>query len=372
MKRSIIVAAAVVLALAASLWSQEPAKEWKIRVKANSAEIHRSRDTTSPVIAWSPKGSEFKSSLYDGEWYMITVATGQGGQVLPGYISRFDVDVIEEKTEKTPGYFDESVDAFKGGRLTIKLTGGWGLFGSGDFDPAAKGMFNKCLDLTSSLGYTIQSTDLKSFTAGPEGGADLIFRMSPTFSIGVGGSYLKAKADSSIHFAESSLYFQTLWNTPAVTAYSFRVEAYYDIPLRPWLGLSLHGGPAFFHASYSYSRDYFTSTFEDEDYQSATGNTLGLHGGVSLAVSLNSQVAFIVEARARYARFTNLTGSEKTMYTVTTTDTVETTGSLYNITGEKYARIAVLTDAAAAGLNAQKAVFDFSGVSLLGGVLIRF
>jgi len=372
MKRSVIVAAAVILTLAAALWSQEPAKEWKIRVTARSAEVHRDRDTKSPVIAWSPQGAEFKSSLYDGEWYMITVATSQGGMVVPGYISRFDVQVVEEKTEKVPGYFDASADAFKGGGLTIKLAGGWCLFGSGDFDAGAKGMFNKYVDLTRGYGYTIQTTDVKSFTAGPEGAADLIYRMSPAFSIGFGGSYVKATAGSALHFLDDIGNSQTMWNTPAAEVYSFHVEAYYDVALAPWLGLTIHGGPAYYHVNYSFSRDYLTTNFEDEYYQTATGSTLGLQAGVGLAISINSQVAFFVEARGRYARFASLTGSDEAMYTLMTTDTVQTAGSIYNITGEKYARLAVLTDAAATSAGAQKAVFDFSGVSLMGGLLIRF
>jgi hypothetical protein len=377
MKRSLIVAAAVVLALTASLWSQEMAKEWKLRVNVKSAAVYRERTAKSPVIAWSPQGTELKSTYYDGEWYMIHVATGQGGMVLPGYISRFDVVIVEEKTEKGPDYFEQSPDAFKGVGLTVKLAGGFNFFGSGDIDPGAKGMFDQYADIAAGSGYTIMGNNPKSFNSGPEGGADIVFRMGPKFSIGVGGSFIKAKADSSLRFAENSLNFQTMWNRPAVTAYYFRVEAYYNIPLLPWLGLTLHGGPAFFHADYTYSRDYETTLVEDNYSQQAKGNTLGLHGGLGLAVSLNARVAIVLEARGRYARFTDLQGSEKLMYSTISTFTIitENTGSLYAIGGQKYARLAVLSDAAAAGMSSAKpvkAVFDFSGISLVGGINIRF
>ena len=303
---------------------------------------------------------------------MITVAMSQGGTVVPGYISRFYVQVVEEQTEKVPGYFDESSEGYKGAGFTIKLSGGWSLFGSGDIDAGAQGMYNKYVDLTRSYGFTIQSSQPKSFTHGPEGSLDLIFRVSPAFSIGVGGSYINAKAESALYFLDDYGNSQTMWNTPAVDILSVRVEAYYSLALAPWLGLSLHGGPAFYHVSYSFSRDYLTTNWEDEYYETAAGSTLGLHGGASLALSINSQIALFAEVQVRYARFGTLSGSDKSMYTLMTTDTVETSGTLYNITGESYARLAVLSDATASSKGYQKAVFDYSGVTLGGGLMIRF
>jgi hypothetical protein len=374
MKKTIGAALAVflVLGLASGLRGQDITKQYKLRVRVDSAAVHRDGDSKSPTLTWTLKGTEFITTIYDGEWYLIHVATGQGGMVMPGYISRFDVDVVEEKVEKGPDFFDQSPDAFKGLGLSVKLAGGMSFFGGGDIDAGARGAYDRYLALAQGSGYTIRSTNPKSFTKGPEGGVDLILGLSPKFGIGVGGSYIKTQATSTFQFAENNINYQTFWDTPAIKAFYFRVEAYYNIALSPRLGLSLHGGPAFFHVSYNYDRTYDTTKVEDDLLQAATGSTLGLHGGVSLAFSINSRVAFVVDVRGRYARFTDLQGSENLSYTETITTVTNQTGSVYLINNEANKRLAVLPDAAAAAIGATKAVMDLSGIILQAGLVIRF
>ena len=353
---------------------QEVSKEWKLRVTAKSAGIHREQDTKSPVIGWVAQGKELTSTVYDGEWYMITIRTGEGGMVLPGYISRFDVQVIEEKVDKGPDFWDASAESARRKGLTLKISGGYSLFSGGDIDAGAMGMFNQASATATASGFTTIKNDPKAFHAGPEGGVDLIYRLGPRFGIGLGGSYLNAKGESSLQFAENNVNYQTMWNVPALKAYGVRLEAYYNASLLPWLGLTAHGGPAYYHADYNYSRDFATSTYEESDLQAAKGNTLGFHGGVGLSVSLNAKVAILLEVQVRYARFGDLTGSEKLETTTSTSFTVtkETSGSLYYVEGGAYPKLAVLADGATAGLNARKAVLDISGVVLAGGVVIRF
>jgi hypothetical protein len=376
MKKTIGAALAVLLmlGLAAGLRGQEITKQYKIRVRVDSAAVHRDRDSKSPTIAWVRKGAEYVTTIYDGEWYFIHISSGQGGMIMPGYISRFDIDVLEEKVEKGPDFFDQSPDAFKGIGLSVKLAGGMSFFGGGDIDTGVKGAFDSYLAQAQASGYTIQSTNPNPLTQGPEGGVDLIFSLNPKFGIGVGGSFLKTQPSSTFRFAENSVYYQTFWDTPAITVFGFRVEAYYNIALSPRLGVSLHGGPAYFHAAYDYDRTYNTSAVEDNLVQTATGSTLGLHGGVSLALSISARVAFVVDIRGRFARFTDLQGTEKLSYTPLHqfTTITEQTGSVYLITNEAHTRLAVLPDATAAALGAKKAGLDLSGIALQAGLVLRF
>lgn len=365
-------AAILVLGLAAGLSGQEIVKQYKLRVRVDSAAVHNDRDSKSASISWVAKGREFITTIYDGEWFLIHVPTGQGGMSVPGYISRFDVDVLEEKVEKGPDYFDNSPDAFKGLGVQIKIAGGYSFFAGGDIETGAKGAYATYLAQAQAKGYTIQSQEQIGFTHGPEGNVDLILSFGPKFGIGIGGSFLKKQAASNFHFAENNINVQTFWDTPAITAFSVRAEAYYNIALSSRIGLSLHGGPAFFHAKFDYDRTYDTSMVEDELSQQATGNTLGLSAGAALAFSINSKVAFVVELRGRYARFTDLQGSEKLVFTETTTKITSQTGSVYLISNEANPRLAVLPDAAATAAGAQKASLDLSGITLQAGIIFRF
>ena len=379
MKKTIGAALAVLLmlGLAAELRGQEVTKQYKIRVRVDSAAVHRDRDSKSPTITWVRKGAEYVTTIYDGEWYFIQISAGQGGMIMPGYISRFDIDVLEEKVEKGPDFFDQSPDAFKGIGFSVKLSGGLSFFGGGDIETGARGAYDKYLAQARASGYTILSTEPKPLSNGPEGGVDLIFSLSPKFGIGIGGSFLKTQPSGSFHFSEDITHFQTFWDTPAIKIFCLRAEAYYNIALSPRLGLSFYGGPAYFHAAYDYDRTYDTSVIEDELRQTATGSTLGLHGGVSLAISINSRVAFVVDARGRYARFTSLKGTEIWSYTslppqIPYTIVTNQMGSVYLITNEPHPRLAILPDATAAAMGAQRAALDISGIALQAGLVLRF
>ena len=360
--------------LATALAGQELTKSWRLRVTTKSAAVHREQDTKSPVLGWAPQGKELTSTVYDGEWYMITIRTGDGGLVLPGYISRFDVEILEEKVEKGPDYYDTSAEAARRKGLTLKLSGGLALFSSGDIDAGAIGMFNQVVAAAKASGFTIMSSEPKALHSGPEGGLDLIYRLNSRFGIGLGGSYLNAKGQSSVHFSENSINYQTTWNVAALKVFGIRLEAHYDVSLLPWLGLNVHGGPAYYHADYDYSREYITTGLDEANFQTAKAGTLGFHGGVGLSIGVNSKIAILLEAQVRYARFGGLPGSEKLETTPTGYFTVikETSGSLYYVEGGAFPKLAVLADGAASGLNARKAVLDISGVVLAGGVVIRF
>ena len=364
---------AVLAGLAPALAAQEASKEWKIRVTVKSAGVHREQDSKSPVIGWIEQGKELTSTVYDGEWYMITIRTGEGGMVLPGFISRFDVKVIEEKVDQGPEFFDQSSRAAQRKGLTLRISGGYSLFSGGDINTGAIGMFNQIVAAATASGFTIAKNEPKSFNAGVGGGLDLVYRLNSRFGIGLGGSYLNAKGESSVQFAENNTNYQITWNVAAVKAYSIQIEAYYDVPLLPWLGLSVHGGPAFYHAAYDYSRDYAVTNYQETDSQTGTASTLGFHGGLGLSFGLNSKTAILLEVQVRYARFGNVQGSEKLdLWTPLTETITETTGSLYYVTGGAYPKLAVLSDAAAAAISARKAVLDISGVVLAAGVVIRF
>ena len=356
---------------ATALTGQELTKSWKLRITAKSAAVHREQDTKSPVIGWLPQGKELTSTVYDGEWYMITIRTGDSGMVLPGYISRFDVVVVEEKVDKGPSSWDASAASAGRKGIALKLSGGYALFSGGDIDAGAIGMYNQVAATVAASSYVIMSNEPKAFHAGPEGGADLIYQVNSRFAIGLGGSYLNAKGLSSLLLAENNINQQTVRSVPALKATGIRLEAYYNVSLLPWLGLTAHGGPAFYHADFNYSRHFFTSTYDEGDLQAASGNTLGFHGGVGLSVNLNARVALLVEAQVRYARFGGLSGSEKLETTPLGgyTNIKETSGSLYFIEGGAYPKLAILADGAA---SARKAVLDISGVVLAGGVVIRF
>ena len=369
-----VLAGFCLLWLAGTAWSQETSTEYKLRVAVKSAAAHLQPDMKSPVIAELPQGTQLNSSYSDGVWFRVVLPTGKEGIVLLGYVSRLEVDILEEKTRKPPDFWGASPDEYRGIGITVKLAAGMFFFPSGDIDKGALGLFDQTIDTLSTPDYALGKKDPRSFHSGIEAGADVVYRLSSKLGIGLGGSYLHAKGESSLQFVESLAYPQSLWSVPSVDAFGIRLKLFYDLPLLSWLGLNVHAGPSFYLLHYDYSLTVSTTKFDKNYYQKAKANSLGFQGGLGLTFRINPQTAFFLEAQGRYARFTDLKGSEKSTFSnppnfVVITDTA---GSVYYVEGGKYPSLAVLPDGASVGSGAHKAVLDLSGVSFVGGLMVRF
>jgi len=369
-----ILAGVCLACLSTDAWNQETTTEYKLRVAVKSAAAHLQPDMKSPVIAELPQGTLLNSYYSDDVWFRVVLPTGKEGIVLLGYVSRLEVDILEEKVRKPPDFWGASPDEFRGIGITVKLAGGMGFLSRGDIDKGAGGLFDQTIDKLASLGYVLKQRDPQSFHSGPEAGADIIYRLSSKLGIGLGGSYFHPKSESFLQFDENIIYAQELWSVPSVDAFGFRLKLVYDLPLLPWLGINVHGGPAYYLIHYDYSLNYSSTTFTENYYQHAKANALGFHGGLGLTLRINPQTAFIIEAQGRYARFTDLKGSEKSVQSNPPNFVVitETAGSVYYVEGGKYPSLAVLPDGTMAGSGARKAVLDLSGISLMGGVMVRF
>jgi hypothetical protein len=370
----LIFAGFCLLWLSTTARSQETSTEYKLRVAVKSAAAHLEADMKSPVIAELPQGTLLSSYYSDGVWFRVVLPTGKEGIVLIGYVSRLEVDILEEKVKAPPDFWGQTPEDFRGLGIIVKLTGGLGYFGQGDIDKGAGGLFDQNVDILAASGYDLQQKDPQPFHVGPEAGLDIFYRLSSRLGVGLGGSFLHAKGGSSLQFTEKLIYAQSLWSVPVVDAIGIRLKVFYDLPLLSWLGLNVHGGPSFFHLNYDYSLTYSTTTSSQNYYQKAKADCLGFHGGLGLTFRINPQTAFVIEAQGRYARFTDLKGSEKLVQTNSQNFavTTQTSGSVYYVEGNKYPSLAVMADGTAAGLNARKAVFDLSGLSLTGGLIVRF
>jgi hypothetical protein len=358
--------------LSSYAWNQE-GTEWKLRVSVENAVIRLQPDLKSPVIATLPQGTILNSYEAEGAWFRVVLPPGKEGIVVIGYIATNEVEILEEKIQRQPDFWEAEAEEYRGFGISVKLTVGWNFFSRGDIDKGARGLFDQTVDGLLSLGYTLEKRDPRPFRSGIEAGGDIIYHLNPRIGIGIGASYVRATGQSFLEFAESSVLFQEMWSVPAVDAYSFRLGISYAIPVNRWLTVCVHGGPALCFVKYNFSRSLSTTSFEENYYQKAKATSLGFRGGLGLEIYLNQRTAILIEAQGRYAKFTDLRGSEKYSLTKSTSFLIvrEEEGSLYYLE-EEYPRLAILPDGSSGDHNARKAVFNFTGVSLMGGLRVRF
>ena len=370
----LILAGVCLALLSTAAWAQEATTEYKLRVAVKSAAARLQPDMKSPVIAELPQGTLLSSYDADDVWFRVVLPAGKEGIVLIGYVSRLDVDILEEKIRNPLDFWAPEADDYRGFGITVKLAGGMGYFSRGDIDRGAGGLFDQNTDILAAQGHELKEKDPQPFHSGVDAGADIIYRLGSRVGIGLGLGYLHAKGASSLQFVERTVYNQTLWSVTAADMFAFGLKLYYDLPLLSWLGLNINGGPAVHLVNYDYSLNYATTRGSYNYNQSAKANGLGFQGGLGLTFRINPRTVFYIEAQGRYAKFASLKGSEKSIVSNPPNFAVitETAGSVCYVEGDEYPKLGVIPDDTSSGPGIRKAVLNLSGIGLMGGLTIRF
>jgi hypothetical protein len=357
-----------------SVWSGQQTLEWKLEVSAESASIHLKPDANSPVVAAVPRGTILKSYAREGDWFRVIPGPGQEGVVTIGYVASPDVNVLEEKVQKTADYWQPQAEKFRGLGLTVKLNGGFISGAGGDINRGAVGMFNSGIADLIAQGFSMFSKTTRPFRAQFTLSGDFLLALTSRLGIGAGVEYTRLSGKNYQQFGRNDILTNTLGSEPIIDSIGIKLDLHYEVPLNKLLNAFVEGGPSLYLADYAMG---FSSPaggeFQDTLVQDARGRALGVWGGAGLDIALNSRVGFFLEAQGRYARIGNFQGSESferwANYQTTTT---RSEGSLYILEGGEFPRLAILADSAVAGQSARRVAFDLNGISLLAGMRIRF
>ena len=152
--------------LSSAAWTQETTTKYRLRVAVKSAAAHLQPDMKSPVIAELPQGTLLNSYDSDGVWFRVVLPAGKEGIVLIGYVSRLEMDILEEKVQKPPDFWAPEAEDFRGFGITVKLAGGMGYFSQGDIDKGAGGLFDQGVDGIAASGMVPGKRDPRSFHSG--------------------------------------------------------------------------------------------------------------------------------------------------------------------------------------------------------------
>jgi opacity protein-like surface antigen len=352
----------------------QQALEWRLEVSAESARIHLKPDINSPVVAIVSRGTKLTSYFKEREWFRVIPGPGQEGVVSIGYIAPADVSVLEEKIRKESDFWGSQAEAYRGIGLTVKLGGGVHAFARGDIDRGAMGLYDAGVESLNSLGFTMFSREVRPFGSGFNLNGDILYRIAPRLSLDLGFDYASTKSTSLQQFGRNEFQLSNLTSEPSVNSVDVRLGLQYEFSLVGFLKSYLGGGPSLNFANYSYGfGNKAGGEFEDTTVQDAKGSGLGLWGVAGLEVAMNDRVGFFVEAQGRYAKISNLKGTERSDHWKNYMSTVtQASGYVYLVEDGVFPRLAVLPADSAASLNARRAAFDFSGVSLVAGLKVRF
>jgi hypothetical protein len=272
-----------------------------------------------------------------------------------------------------PGRAQEEEEEFKGVGIHLRLYGGWAMFSGGDLKKGTAGMYDHIAADLSASGYELSEQVMKSFASGYELGGDIVYYFTPRLGAGLGGGFVRGHKSNSILFnLPGGLGDYMMTAVPELKLFSLRLGLFLSLPLNQWLTFCASAGPAWHWAEFRYTGSLTTPVLIDHIHQDAKAGHWGAQGGIGLEIRMNPRLAFILEARGRYAKISGFEGNEvfeRLEGNRSVTGTEE--GTLYIIDNEEYPRLDV-AESIIAIVGIRPAELDFSGVSLRAGLNFKF
>lgn len=274
----------------------------------------------------------------------------------------------------------QSQDFIKG--FSLKLTGGYGTMAVGDFNTVVEDQDSLYNNIASLFGYPKDGA-LKQLNYGIELEVEIIMELPGNFGLGIGTGYYQRSKDSEFSI-EGRFYLYPERNIsykPKFTAIPITLTFYYFFPSKSLVNLYMNGGVGYYFgkAIFTIREDLepFGGWFEwNEKRSEAKDQGFGLHGGVGLEFNVISKVAFFIEGNGIYCILKSWRGDVITEYSYKLSD--EDSGTVWYYEewrGERlYANFTTSEDRPALGRisNVRKFKWNLSGLSLRGGIRIRF
>jgi hypothetical protein len=301
-------------------------------------------------------------------------AAGAGGDrpAPPGLSFLFDKDAFS-----VLGSQAEPAGAKAFSRLSLKLYGGYNHMIAGDVNDGSDYFF-ELVEAYTAGGEGTYTGSYKPLHGGYDFGADLIFKITESFGIGVGAGYMRSSAASLATYTNEGLSVDITADT-MLSAVPIRLGLFLDVPMGGKLNLTAGAGAAY------YMGLKFDATqgleFNDGSWETMnvagterSGIDVGFHGSLGFEYMFSPKLGFFVEAVGRYAKFKNfetVTGTNE--YSDDTPETTE--GILY-----LYTQTIGTTEVSGFGISetpvsepgVREPKFDLSGFSLQAGFRIRF
>ena len=231
--------------------------------------------------------------------------------------------------------------------ISICLSGGMNNINGGDLNGAIRDYKELIKDLNDYYYGTDHSADWKELSWIQNFKGEVLFNLSPNFSIGLGFEYLTKKNKGTITFSEDNsdtIYENGYYYTYSridnyseepsykLVAIPVTLNIYYFMPFSKKVEAFFVGGIGYYFGTLTYDNPYQSDIDYKEDYYSAaddtylfswveddldegtgtykaTCNTIGFHGGMGVDIKLSSNISLVAEGIYRYVKFNDWEGS---------------------------------------------------------------
>ncbi len=272
----------------------------------------------------------------------------------------------QELNQKEKPVLVKEPSAKKGGLIGFYIKGGLGFVDSGDFNNLIQGYRNYWSRTEDYINWPELGMMM-------EFGAEIILNFTPNVGFGIGAGYITK--NNIGEYGSQDPVFQVDYDRE----YGFSV-----IPISGNLhirflstrlfGFSIHGGVDYLMGNLTHTYTFQSGSGSSTRKEEVKSNTVGYHGGISIAINFSSRVSLVLEGSSRFADFKEWKGS------VDSPDTGNFDGELYYYEYESayyeeyYPRMWVWSSTPSSSYyrNVRLARINLSGFSSTIGIKINF
>lgn len=281
---------------------------------------------------------------------------------------------------------EEEAGEFKGVGIDLRFRGGWAMFSGGDIKNGMQGLYDQTVADIVGMGYETVSSDEERLESGAEITGDIIYYFRPRLGIGLGGGWLWSRRDSAFRFRDpGALVNYLMTSSPKLDILCVRLGVFYTILLGRPLAVSLNAGPAWYFADFEYGKSVQIPVYVDTMTLQGEASSLGLEGGIGLHIRMNRRLDFVIEAQARYAKFSGFEGKQqvnRARYAEVAPGVwkiiegsafiSDVDGTISFLEGDGFPRLDIFPGGPSPGLSVKDASLDLSGVSFQAGLNFKF
>lgn len=362
-----------------------------LKVIAELANIRENPDIGSAILIQVPHGTILNSDERTGDWFRISFS-GENNLPLTGYVHESLVqpmsdpfrkepepvpptrepEIIPETTlpKLRPAPPKRTTPKRKDGNpvFTVAFTGGGFYLSGGDLNTGLQGLADY---YRVSLGSSSDENPEPIHLAAVFGG-DMLFGITPAFSVGLGADYIIGKKKSSVVYAEDPSAW-TLTAQPEIKALPVR----FMLIFHPQPFISFKAGIEYIFTQCRYAYRMESGETWEEWTGNATSGGLGVTAGIGVDQEVTSFASLFCELFARYSRLSSFEGTSEYRASSGLESTED--GFLYSYQGEVtegstypllFIREREPTEAGVSEV--EKATLDLSGFGLRLGIKFRF